>query len=79
METKVKAVSHPIDTLEESIKLLAGTVKDRADELSSSLGKRSAIREEVKEVLLSFRYLSSLAIAEHLLGIKVGGDSVPNA
>ncbi len=73
METKVKAVSRPIDTLEESIKLLVGTVKDRADTLSSSLEKRSAIREEVKEVLRSSRYLSSLTIAEHLLGIKVGG------
>ncbi len=72
MGTKVEALSHPIDTQEESIKLLAGNVKDRADKLSSSLKERSAIREEVKEVLRSSRYLLSLAIAEHLLGLRVG-------
>ncbi len=70
MGTKVQDLSHPIDTLEESIKLLAANVKDRADKLSSSLNKRSTIKEEVEEILRSSRYLLSLAIAEHLLGLR---------
>ncbi len=69
--TKVEAVSRPINTLEETIKLLGGHVKDRADTLSSHLEERSANRKEGKEVLRSLSYLLSLSTVEHLLGLRV--------